>query len=141
VARKGRRAGVVGIEHQDLRGRHVVAVVPNVGDDDSAVVAGKIESYAPSGVIGRIDSNRDRVGELLARGRIGPFAGRHGQDLLAHDHEAVVEDAHHHDQEDGQNEGEFDEGLTLALPAADSQLLQKRETFHGALLTVSREIK
>ena len=124
ITGSGGRAGVIGIEHQHSWGGNVGAIVPDMGDDDAPEGAGKIDSHTAGRIIGRNKSYRDGVGELLARGRIGRFTGRHGHDLLAHDHEAVVEDAHHHDQEDGQDEGEFDEGLALALLAEGSQLLK-----------------
>jgi len=107
-----------------MGGIHVVAVVPNVGDDNTSQGTGKIDSHATRGVIGRIKPHGDGVGDRLARCRVGGFAGGHGHDLLAHDHEAVVEDPHHHDQEDGQDEGEFDEGLALASLPPGSQLLE-----------------
>jgi hypothetical protein len=132
AARTGRRALILGIEHQHLRGGHVTAVVPNVGDDDASQGTGKIDPHATRGIISRIKPYRDGIDGRLARRRVGRFAGRHGHDLLAHDHEAVVEDAHHHDQKDGQDDGEFDKGLASALPASGSQPLKVGERLHGS---------
>jgi hypothetical protein len=134
VTRIGRRALIAGIEHQDMRGIHVGAGVPHVGDDDASQGTGKIDPHAARGIIGRVKPHGDRVDGRLPCCRVGRFAGRHGHDLLAHDHEAVVEDAHHHDQEDGQDEREFDEGLALTPPPPGSKLLEVRERFHGSFV-------
>jgi hypothetical protein len=103
-----------------------------VGDDDASIGTGKIDPHAARGIIGRVKPHGDGIGDRLAGCRVGRFAGGHGHDLLAHDHEAVVEDAHHHDQEDGQNEGEFDEGLAFTPPASDFKLLEVGERLHGS---------
>ena len=124
------RAGIARIEQQDMRGIHVGAVVPDVGDDDASIGTGKIDSHAARRIIGRIKPHADGVSGCLACRRVGRFAGGHGHDLLAHDHEAVVEDAHHHDQEDGQDEGEFDEGLAFAPAPGGSKLLEVGERLH-----------
>jgi len=132
ITRSGRRALVGGIEHEDMRGVDVRAVVPNVGDDDASEGTGKIDSDTPRGIIGRVEAHADGIGGRLAAGRVGRFAGGHGHDLLAHDHEAVIEDAHHHDEEDGQDERELDESLALAPPAPGLELLKIREGLHGS---------
>jgi hypothetical protein len=103
----------------------ITAVVPDMGDDDAAVRAGEIDSHAARGVVGGVQALIDGDAGQLPRGRIGAFARCHGQDLLAHDHEAVVEHAHHHHEEDGQDERELDERLALASPASDAQALDE----------------
>ena len=115
-----------------MRGIDVGAIIPDVGDDDPAQWTGKIDPHAPRRIIGRINPDGDRVGHRLARRRVGRFAGRHRHDLLAHDHEAVIENGHHHDQKDGQDKREFDEGLAFAPPPPRSQLLEVGESLHGS---------
>jgi hypothetical protein len=117
-----------------MRRVDIVTVVPDVGDDHAAVGTGKIDADAASGIISRVDSYGDGVGSGLAGCRIGRLTGSHGHDLLAHDHETVIKNAHHHDEEDGQDEGELDKGLTLTSASADSKLLEIREGFHGSLV-------
>lgn len=128
--RIGRRACKAGIEQQDMRGIDVRAVIPDVGDDDPSQRTGKIDPHAARRVIGGVKPHGNRVGRRLACRRVGRFAGGHGHDLLAHDHEAVVENAHHHDEENGQDEREFDESLALAALPPHSQLLEVRERLH-----------
>jgi len=105
-----------------------------VGNKDGPQGTGKIDPHAARGIIGRVKPDGDGVGGCLTSCRVGRLAGRHGHDLLAHDHEAVVEDTAHHDQEDGQDEGELDEGLALASTPQDSQLLKVRKRFHGSFV-------
>jgi hypothetical protein len=117
-----------------MRGIHVGAVVPDVRDEDGSQGAGKIDPHASRGIIGRVEPHADRnVGRLACCG-VGRFAGGHGHDLLAHDHKAVVEDSHHHDQKNGQDDGEFDEGLALASPSPDLDLLEVGERLHGSFV-------
>jgi len=117
----GRGAGIscrtliVAIHDKDLRRRNVAAVVPHVGDDHASQRAGKIHADATGSVISCVQPHGSRVRGCLSRGRVGRFARRHRHDLLAHDHEAIIHDPHHHDQEDGKNDGELDERLALAL--------------------------
>ena len=122
VPRIGRWPHVTGVKHQHVPGIHVITVIPDMRDDHAAQGTGKINPDAARGVISRIEAHTNAVSRLLAGGRIGRFAGRHGHDLLAHNHEAVVEDAHHHDQEDGQNERELDKSLALAPLATAAEL-------------------
>jgi hypothetical protein len=95
ITRIGRGACILGIKQQDLlRGRsHIGAVVPDMGEDGGPIGAGKIDPHAARRIVDRIQAHAYRNGGQLARRRIGPFASGHGHDLLAHDHEAVVEDA------------------------------------------------
>ena len=134
TTRRRRGAGKAGIEHENVRRIHVGAVVPDVSDDDASERTGKIHPHAARGIIGRVKPDGNGIDGRLACCRVGRFAGRHGHDLLAHDHEAVVEDAHHHDQEDGEDEGEFDEGLAFASPPPDLELLEVRKSFHGSFV-------
>ncbi len=133
VARIGRGARVAGVLHQHIGGTHIGAVVPDVRDEGGSQGAGKIHPHAARGIIGRIQSHADRGDGRLARRRVGRFARGHGHDLLAHDHEAVIEDGHQHDQEDGQDERELDEGLALAPAPAGPELLEVRKGLHGGV--------
>ena len=132
ITRIGRGAHKAGIKQQDLRGSHIGAVVPDVGEDGGSIGSGKIDPHAARRIIDRIQPHVYRLGRHLACRRVGPFAGGHGHDLLAHDHEAVVEDAAQHDQEDRQDEGEFDKGLALAPAPLRPDLLEVRERLHGS---------
>jgi hypothetical protein len=103
-----------------------------VRDDDGPQGSGKINPDTARGIVGRVHPDADgHVGRLAGR-RVGSFARGHGHDLLAHDHEAVVENSHHHDQEDGQDERELDEGLALASPSLEPHLLEIRKGVHWA---------
>jgi len=94
-----------------------------VGDDGGSVTAGEIEAYTARCGVGGVQTDRNS-GRGLTGGGVGTLAGGHGHDLQAHDHETVVKDPHHHDEEDGQDEGKLDEGLALTPAARASQLLQ-----------------
>jgi hypothetical protein len=95
-----------------------------VGEDDRALGTGKIKTHATRGHIGGVDTNgKTRRSRLAGRG-IGRLTGRHGHDLHAHDHEAVIEDAHHQDEKDGKDEGEFYKRLALAPPSHRPDPLQ-----------------
>jgi hypothetical protein len=131
-ARVGRGPDEIRVLHQHARRVNVAAVVPDVGDDHAAIRAGKVDGHAARRVVGGVQAGVDRhVGQLARRG-IGALARGHGQNLLAHDHEAVVEDAHHHDQKDGQDEGELDEGLALASASRGAQANEERGGLHGS---------
>jgi len=88
-----------------------------MGDDHATLRPGKIDAHAARGVVRGIQAHVDRIRRQLARRRIGRFARRHGHDLLAQDHETVIDNPHHHDEENGQDEGELDKSLALASPA------------------------
>jgi len=104
-----------------------------MGDHNGAIRTRKIDILRGARRIGGIDTNPGAIhGTLTGRG-VGRFTRRHGHDLHAHDHEAVVEDRAHHDQQDGQNEGELDESLALAsAPDRPHRLEIRGVRFHGA---------
>jgi hypothetical protein len=89
-----------------------------VRDDGGPLGTRQIKSHTTGRNVGRVDTNIQTGTRRLTGGRIGSLAGRHGHDLHAHDHEAVIEDPHHHDQEDRKDEGELDERLTFT-PTTD----------------------
>jgi hypothetical protein len=105
------------IEQKNFRrvGGQIRAVVPDVGDDQGALARGKIDPDRAGGRVGRVKTHLHPDRGRLPRGRIGPFARRHGHHLHAHDHEAVIEDRAHQDQEQRQNDGKLKERLALAF--------------------------
>jgi hypothetical protein len=115
-------------------GIDVGTIVPDVRNDDTAEGSGKINAHATRGIISRIKSCGDRHVGLLTCCRVGSFARSHGHDLLAHDHEAVVKDPHHHNEENGQNERELDERLALAPDAPLSHPVNVGESGHGSFV-------
>jgi hypothetical protein len=115
-----------------MRRIDITAVVPDVGDDDTAEWTGEIDADAARSIVSRVKSHADRVGRRLPRSRVRGFASGHGHDLLAHDHEAVVENSHHHDEEDGQDERKLDKGLALAPAPPRPELSEIRKGLHGS---------
>ena len=115
---RARTPCIRGIEDQDQIGiRDVTTVIPDVSDDGGSLGTGQIDTHAARGHIGGVDADAEtRRGRLPGR-RIGRLTSRHGHDLHAHDHEAVIEHPHHQDEEDGQDESELNESLAFA-PAA-----------------------
>jgi len=101
-----------------------------VSDDHATQGAGKIDPDAARRVISRVHPNADGIGWCLAGCRVGGFAGGHGHDLLPHDHEAIIDDAHHHDEENGQDEGKLNEGLAFAPPTHCAKSLEVRKSLH-----------
>jgi hypothetical protein len=125
---------VAGIENQHLRRIAVlgILVIPDVGDDDAALRAREVNPDGAGRVVGGIDADCDAVGGQLTSGGVGSLARGHGHDLLAHDHVAVIDDAHHHDEEDGQDERELDKGLAFAPFPGDPQPLAISRSGHGS---------
>ncbi len=117
----GSRPDIIRVEQQHLIGisAKILSAVPNVGDDHPAVGGGEIQPDRAGGRVSGVESDLDAQPGKLPRRGIGPLACRHGHDLHAHDHEAVIEDRAHDDQEEGQNDGELHEGLALALAPRD----------------------
>jgi hypothetical protein len=103
-----------------------------VGDNDAAVDSGKVDPNAAGRIVSRIDAHADGVSRSLAGGGIGGFTGGHGQNLLAHDHHAVIHDGAHHDEKDGENNCKLQESLAFASPPAGAQLDEVRGKGHGS---------
>jgi hypothetical protein len=103
-----------------------------VGDNDGAIGPGEIDILRAARRVGGVDTHPEAVGGILTGRRVGRFTRGHGHDLHAHDHEAVVEDRAHHDQQKRQNEGKLHERLALASAPHHPQALEIRDGFHGA---------
>jgi hypothetical protein len=132
LPRVGGRPRELRIKNEDLGRADERAVIPDVGNNDPAQRPGEINADTARRIVGGVQAFIDgHVGQLPRCG-VGAFAGGHGQDLLAHDHEAVVEDAHHHHEEDGQDKGELDKRLALASPARNAESNEERGTLHGS---------
>jgi hypothetical protein len=122
AVRVTRRADVVGIEQENVAGRiDLGAVVPDVRDDAGAVLGGKIDPDGTGRGIGGVQADLETEIGLLPGRRVRSLARGHGHDLHAHDHEAVVEDAAHDQQEERQDDRKFNESLALALAPGGTQ--------------------
>ncbi len=107
-----------------------MAVIPDVSNDGGTLRTREIDADTSGGGVGSIKTHRNTSHGRLTGGGIGRFTGGHGHDLHAHDHEAVIEDPHHHDQEDGQDERELDKRLAFAPAPDQAQFVEVGGRFH-----------
>jgi hypothetical protein len=135
IVRVARRPDVIRIKQQHVAGRiNLGAVVPDVRDDAGAVRGRKIDPYGAGRRVSGIEADLKTDVGLLPGRRVRSFARSHGHDLHAHDHEAVVEDAAHDQQEERQNDRKLDESLALALAPGDAQRCDVGSRLHCSIM-------